>query len=108
MTKLIKSAVFLFMCFAISSCSQNKVDALLDNFEKVIVKWEQKIEKDGRLSKEDYDQMGKEFEKLAEDQKSAGVEEKEFSTEQKQRLQQLSLRMAGAALQGMPKITFGE
>lgn len=72
MTKKIKTIIFALFCltiFSFISCShKNATDAFLDDYEKIVVKWEEKS-KDGKLTFADLTDINSETLKLAEREK---------------------------------------
>jgi hypothetical protein len=92
MTKSIKPLILLLMYLTISSCNQNKVDSFLNDYEKVIVKWEEKSN-EGKLSSSDVNDMYADYEKLLAKGKEDEEKLKEATPEQQVRTAQLSARM---------------
>ena len=96
MAKKIKTIIFALFClttFSFISCShKNATDAFLDDYEKVVVKWEEKA-KDGKLTFSDLADINSETLKLAErgeEFKDKSVNE--LKPEQQERLFKLMAR----------------
>ena len=97
MTKKIKTiifALFFLTAFSFISCSnKNTTDTFLDDYEKVVVKWEEKA-KDGKLTLADLTDLNSETLKLAEREKEFKDKSvNELKPEQQERLFKLMARI---------------
>jgi len=95
MTKKIKTIIFALFCLTtFFSCSnKNTTDAFFDDYEKVVIKWEEKA-KDGKLTFADLADINSETLKLAEREKK--IKDKsvnKLKPEQQERLFKLMARL---------------
>ncbi len=101
MNKLLNGAIILIaiMIIACGGTDQNKVDNFLDDYEKVVVKWEEKIS-DGEFSDEDSDEMNKILEAMEDDIKEL-QDVKKWNKKQQERYANLSERTMDAVFKSM-------
>lgn len=97
MTIKIKQTVMSFLIlvslFATSCNNANSVDSFLNDYEKVVVKWEEKAN-DGELTFNDLAEIQKETMKLAErEEKLKDLKADELTAEQQQKMYDLVARL---------------
>lgn len=88
--------IFLIGC---SSSESKKVDKFLDDYEKVVVKWEKAIE-DGEFDEDDADEMNKTIEAMEQDAQELRKVTK-WSKDQQQRYTDLSERIMDAVFKSI-------
>lgn len=97
MTIKIKQTVMIFLIlvslFATSCNNENSVDSFLNDYEKVVLKWEEKAN-DGELTFNDLAEIQKETMKLAErEEKLKDLKADELTAEQQQKMYELVARL---------------
>lgn len=97
MTRKIKQIVMSFLIltslFATSCSNENSVDSFLKDYEKVVVKWEEKAN-DSELTFNDLAEIQKETLKLAErEEKLKDLKADELTAEQQQKMYDLVARL---------------
>jgi hypothetical protein len=98
---LLKTSLLLIFMLMIgcSSSDSKKVDNFLDDYEKVVVKWEDAIA-DGTFDEDDADLMNKTIEEMEEDAQELKKVTK-WSTAQQERYAELSERIMGAVFKSI-------
>lgn len=87
------SFLILFSLFTTSCSNENSVDSFLNDYEKVVVKWEEKAN-DGELTFNDLAEIQKETMKLAErEEKLKDLKADELTAEQQQKMYDLVTRL---------------
>ena len=91
--------VLLILLIGCSSSESRKVDNFLDDYEKVVVKWEKSIE-DGEFDEDDADEMNKTIEAMEKDAQELKKVTK-WSKDQQQRYADLSERIMDAVFKSI-------
>ncbi len=101
MKNILKGSILLMVILIIGcgSADKNKVDNFLDDYEKVVVKWEEKIA-DGEFSEADSDEMNKILMDMEEDIKELQNVDK-WNVKQQERYAKLSERTMDAVFKSM-------
>jgi len=101
MKNILKGSILLMVILIIGcvSADKNKVDNFLDDYEKVVVKWEEKIA-DGEFSEADSDEMNKILMDMEEDIKELQNVDK-WNVKQQERYTKLSERTMDAVCKSM-------
>jgi len=101
MKNILKGSIILMVILIIGcgSADKNKVDNFLDDYEKVVVKWEEKIA-DGEFSEADSDEMNKILTNMEDDIRELQNVEK-WNVKQQERYTKLSERTMDAVFKSM-------
>jgi len=92
--RLLLVAFLTFILMSIYSCKEdNSVDSFLNNYEKIVLKWEEKAE-NGNLTFTDLSEIQKEMIKIADKEKSLKeLKAGDLTVEQQEKLYNLITRL---------------